>query len=63
MTKYSIDILVLEAGSVVPFVTPAALERYYVFLLCSQEKRLHFHGENQEISGEDVWWAAYEHCV
>ena len=34
--------------SLASFVTPVGQEKYYVFLICSQEKDLHFQDKSEE---------------
>jgi len=44
----------LRNGSVALSVTPAGQEKYYRFLMCSQEKYLHFHEKSQGKSGKNT---------
>ena len=50
--------LVLKDGSVSAFVTPRYIlvgqEKYYVFVICSEEKHLHFQEKSQEKSGKNI---------
>ena len=40
--------------------TPVGQEKYYVFLICSQEKHLHSQGKSQEKSGKIIRQDVYE---
>ena len=59
--------LVLKDGSVTAFVVPryipVGLEKYYVSLICSQEKHLHFQENSQEKSGKTIKQDMYGPCV
>ena len=48
--------------SLASFVTPVGQEKYYVFLICSQEKHLHFQEKSQEKSGKNIRQDVYEPC-
>ena len=47
-------IIALKGGSVLPFVAPVDQEKYYVFLVCSQEMHLCFQEKGQEMSGKNI---------
>ena len=52
--------LVLKDGSVASFIARFGQEKYYVFLICSQEKHLHFEDESQEKSEKNIRQDVYE---
>ena len=53
--------LVLKDGSVARIiVTPFGQEEYYVFLIYSQGKHLHFQAKGQEKSGKSIRQDVYE---
>ena len=54
LIKHSIDITVLEDGSVASFVTLVGHEKWYVFLIGSQESHLHFQERRQEKFGKSI---------
>ena len=47
LIEYSIDIIVLKDWSVSSFVTPVGQEKYYVFLICIQDKNFNFQEKSQ----------------
>ena len=54
LVKYSTDIIILKDGSIRPFVTTVCQEMYYIFLVCNQEKHIHFPEKMRKNSWQDV---------
>ena len=52
LIKFSIDIIVLNDESVIPFITPVSQEECYRLFMFYQEKYLHFQQKSQEMSGK-----------
>ena len=48
--------------SLTSFLAPVGQEKYYVMLMCSLEKHLHFQEKCQEKSGKNIGQDVYEPC-
>ena len=46
-----LNYLFLKDEPVASFLTSSSQEKYYIFLICSQEKHIHFQEKSQEKSG------------